>query len=397
MKERGPILFLACALAAGLGLRLAWVQGWPTEPVADFAWYLGRAREIASGQGYQWQGRPTAYWPIGWPAFLGAALSVFGPSVAVGKAVNLVLTWLLCPLAAALAWRWSGSRWAAGLAAAWAAIHPVLIGYSSILASEPLFSVLMLAALLAKQAPVSGFWWGAACLVRPQALLFLPVMGLLRSKGRLRWTGRAVLACLIVISPWLIRCLAAHQSFVFISANGGENLLIGTLGDGYARPKALARDAASAPEEARLDREMRSEAVRIIATDPGAWLAKAPAKLARTFAEAGDAPYWAAQTLPELSPPAKNVGQERYLAFLGACQSFLWALPALWALALAAAATKKGAALRLPLSFLAVQALLAAVFFGNPRFGFPMIALAGAAGFAGAAILAQRWVVKVVK
>jgi hypothetical protein len=397
MKERGPILFLACALAAGLGLRLAWLQGWPTEPVADFAWYLDRAREIASGRGYQWEGRPTAYWPVGWPGFLGAALTVFGPSLAAAKAVNLLLGWLLCALAAVLAWRWSGSRWAAALAAAWCAVHPVLIGYSSILASEPLFSVLLLAALLAKQAPVSGIWWGAACLVRPQALLFLPIMGLLRARCRLQWTGRASLACLIVISPWLVRCLATHKSFIFISANGGENLLIGALGDGYVRPKTLARDAASAPEEARLDREMRAEAARLIAGDPAGWIAKAPSKLARTFAEAGDAPYWAAQTRSEISPPARNVGQQRYLAYLGLCQAFLWAHPALWMLALAAAITKKGAALRLPLSLLAAQGLLAAAFFGNPRFGFPMIPLAGAAGFAGAAVLAQRWVVKVVK
>ena len=386
-------------LVLGAGLRLAWLQGWPTQPVSDFGWYFDRAVEISRGMGYQWEGRPTAYWPVGWPGFLGAIFALFGPNLLAAKLAQAALTWAAAPLAYVVARQWSGSRWAGVAAAAWCALHPVLIGYSSILASEPLFALLMLLALAFAARPGwAGAAWGLAAMVRPQAVLFLPCMLLLKLKNRRKALALMAAGCLLALSPWLARCVQTHGSLFLVSANGGENLLIGALGERYQRPDQLARDAKTPQDELRLDREARAEALSIISQDPFSWVAQAPAKLARTFGQSTDAAYWSAQTVPgQITEPRLAVDRGVYLAYRGWCEAFLWPFAALWLSAAGAAFLKNGQGPRAALAMLAIQALLAVLFFGGSRFAYPMIPLAGAAGAAGAALLAQRWVVKVVK
>ena len=56
----------ACLLLFG-ALRLALILGAPVAPESDAAWYYHRA----AGEGYQHDGTPTAYWPVGYPGVLG--------------------------------------------------------------------------------------------------------------------------------------------------------------------------------------------------------------------------------------------------------------------------------------------------------------------------------------
>src|SRR6185436_19540343 len=83
-------------------LRLGWVLAVDASPVDDFAWYHDRAVGIAAGEGVVIRGAPTAYWPAGYPMLLGVLYAVFGSSVHVAQAANIVLsvatvalTWLL--------------------------------------------------------------------------------------------------------------------------------------------------------------------------------------------------------------------------------------------------------------------------------------------------------------
>jgi hypothetical protein len=83
--------FVPGCLLIGVVLRLLWIWLVRADQVNDFVWFQERAVSIASGAGYAVDGRPTAYWPVGYPGFLGVLFSIFGPSVLLAKLVNLVL------------------------------------------------------------------------------------------------------------------------------------------------------------------------------------------------------------------------------------------------------------------------------------------------------------------
>ena len=74
---------VAIAALVGLALRVAWGQ-WvarPPQGLVDPVRYLGYGRAIADGHGFiePWSGFPTAYYPPGYPWFLGIVTWVGTP------------------------------------------------------------------------------------------------------------------------------------------------------------------------------------------------------------------------------------------------------------------------------------------------------------------------------
>jgi hypothetical protein len=85
-------LTIVCILNALV--RLPWVLIVHPGLVWDSTFcYLG-AKSIAAGHGYSILGHPTAFFPVGWPAFLAGVFLITGPSVAVIAPVNVIL-WAL--------------------------------------------------------------------------------------------------------------------------------------------------------------------------------------------------------------------------------------------------------------------------------------------------------------
>ena len=68
-----------CVILSGL-VRLLWIGLVHADQVYDWIWYYQRGVSIASGHGYYVDGIPTAYWPVGYPGFLGGALLSRGPA-----------------------------------------------------------------------------------------------------------------------------------------------------------------------------------------------------------------------------------------------------------------------------------------------------------------------------
>jgi hypothetical protein len=83
--------FLPACFALFLALRASLILLVPVEMSSDAAWYLGRASGIAAGEGYTEGGYPTAYWPVGYPGFLGVLFYLFGENALVGQAANLLM------------------------------------------------------------------------------------------------------------------------------------------------------------------------------------------------------------------------------------------------------------------------------------------------------------------
>ena len=77
-RSHGALLAL---LLAAFSFRLVWVLAFQTPPGPDAVSYDELGWRLASGQGYvDDDGRPTAYWPVGYPALLSVVYLVWGHS-----------------------------------------------------------------------------------------------------------------------------------------------------------------------------------------------------------------------------------------------------------------------------------------------------------------------------
>ncbi len=285
-------------------------------PADDGKFYQVVAERIAHGQGYTWlwpDGVVTyaAHYPVGYPALLGAAYALFGSSPTVAMLVNALLgagaVFAAHRLAAA-----SGGRAAAGLAALLVAVHPGLAFYTPGLMTEGVAAaVVALGAWLTVRAArrawssllLAGLVLGAGILIRPQLLLAVPLIGLLATSprdGHARRLARAAVVTALAVAtclPWTMRNCARLERCVFVSANGGWNLFIGTAKSG--RGGWVPIETIGVPDECRTvfgeadkDRCFGAAGLRRISEAPGSWLALVPAKLMMTFEYSGAAAYY---------------------------------------------------------------------------------------------------------
>jgi 4-amino-4-deoxy-L-arabinose transferase-like glycosyltransferase len=269
------------AFAAALLLRLVWTMAVPIVPISDSHAYDIFARNLAAGHGYGWEpDKPSAFWPVGTSAIYAFlywlvghayfAIALFQVAVGVGIVV----------VAALLARRWLGEGVAtvtAWLLACW----PLLIQYTTILASELYFLLFLLSAYWLASMPgravslrgwSSGVFLAAANYVRPIALLMPPLL-FLKEAGEGPTRRQALLACavcilttLACIAPWSARNWLVFDRFVLISTNGGSNLWMGNNPDGdtgYMRLPKL-----DIENEADRDRVFRDRATAFIREDP---------------------------------------------------------------------------------------------------------------------------------
>ncbi len=319
--------------AAALLLRIALV-GWAAPrfpPAGDGQYYHIVAGRIAKGLGYTWlwpDGAVTyaAHYPIGYPGILGVLYAALGENALWPMLLNALAGASIVLSVHRIASRFA-KRPAAAFAAGAAALHPTLLFYTPALMTELISAALCVGvAALAVGQPRSrfGFWMrliamgataGVGTLVRPQQLLFAPFFGFLfvimaenacflpSSQRARRPIRRALLAAVVVSAisvgvclPWTFRNCSRMGQCVFVSANAGWNLLIGSSPKGEGAWTSV--DAMGVPAACRLvfaeaakDSCFGEAALRAIRQHPIAWLGLVPAKLKRTFDDVG-APGW---------------------------------------------------------------------------------------------------------
>jgi hypothetical protein len=357
--RREAAWFFALALALRLLVVVFAQARFP--PADDGTFYHAVAIRIAHGAGYTWawpDGAVTyaAHYPVGYPALLGAAYALLGATPRVAMLVNAVLGALLVAGVHACALRF-GSLGRARLAALAVALHPTLILYTAAVMTEAAAAavlVLLTSYALFLRDTQRGWLWrlglgvGGACLVliRPQLLPLLPLLGAVavsvpvdarRSCGlalRLRGAAEVLLVTLACCAPWTLRNCAKMDGCVFVSANGGWNLLIGTLpeGRGSFAPIAGAAVPPACREvygEAGKDRCFGHAGAERIRTAPGAWLALAPQKLGQLFNHSAVASAYLQASNPGLVSDSSRVAiatvETLYsrLLLLGACVGLL--------------------------------------------------------------------------
>ena len=274
-------------------------------PTSDFEWYFDAARSIAAGEGFADKGVLTAFWPVGWPGFLGGLLRLFGPHVWVGQCANLVLsTCVICLMRSAGKRLFPGSpAWRPGILLI--AVFPNQIAYVPLMSVEVFFECLLLLGfvlMMSRSGPilaVSGLVFGVAALTKTQALFVPAVLGLpLLAGGLGRWVRTVVLTgvtMVAVILPWTVRNYAVFHTFIPVSTNGGYTLLTGNNPSAQGRytwDDPLVADLSKAPEDqVAMDRVARGRAWGWIKDNPAAFVRLIPLKIWRLWSGDGEAEW----------------------------------------------------------------------------------------------------------
>jgi hypothetical protein len=245
---------LIAILVVGAALRIAWIvyAARPALGLFDPAAYSGHAIELAHGDGYRFLGGDkTAYYPIGYPAALGAALwlaqhlPVPDDVWNVAAVLNLVLGVATIALGFEAGRRLANDVRVGLVAAGLLALWPNLVFHSAVALSETLFNALVLAfvlvlvfrpwtaAITRRAAVLAGALLGLSALVRPISLLVLPVLAVVWGRTAVIGWRRAFGALAVVtgitvllLAPWVVRNTAVMHSPV-LATNFGDNACIG--------------------------------------------------------------------------------------------------------------------------------------------------------------------------
>lgn len=245
---RGELIGMAAVVAFAFALRLTWGVGADVTPGAasfdDAAWYHKTAIQFMNGNGYlnPFSGQPTAAWPPGYPAVLGAAYRVLGATTATTVLLNAIAGALTCGVLWLLGRTLVGAR-AGLLAAVLLACFPSHVYFAALALSETLFTFLAMALLalgvrwLARDVGATAwlFWGigvGIVTLVRSEAITWciLPAAALLSvtTVGRaVRVLVAATLGTMLVLTPWTIRNFRVFGAFVPTNVGLGRTLWAG--------------------------------------------------------------------------------------------------------------------------------------------------------------------------
>ena len=360
----------------------------PTIPVGDFSWYDGRAAELATGLGYQYNGEPTSFWPPGYPFTLSLVYRLFGHSWLAGRLLNALLGTAVCVLTYLVAKKMvTVTR--ARVAALLVTFFPSQILFTNPLGTEVLFTVLLLVVLyLLLDRPVAhqgyrylavvGVAVGLAAYVKTLAL-FLPlvifVWWLLAGTRFRRASARllVVLLCAFaVIMPWTVRNVVKMGSPVVLSTNGGANLWIGNNpgASGYFYfPPDNPLQSENFDGEVERDYEGYRLALEFARERPLRVIALMPKKVYHLLASDVYAANTATQKLRHPLPVVMRsalgiVSQHYYLAVLG--------LAAVSILLLKGWRQRPTAPIVLVFGY---WAIVHAIYFGADRFHFPLVPL----------------------
>lgn len=305
MTDRRAIAALGAILAVALALRLGWGLTRPTDAASlallpDQAEYVELAASLLRGDGLSLYDARFAQHDLarrmpGYPLLV-AALGADARRVRLAQALLDTGTVLAVAVAAA---RLAGTR-AALVAAALAAVNPVLIAFSGMVLSETATAAILAWGIALLAGPARHAVAGAALLallpaLRPSLLaapLLLAACAAWARRGepaRRRWLLPAVAgaATLLVLAPWAARNERALGTRVWTTTHTGISLYDG-LHDGATGASdqsfvATLPDSVRALDEVERDRWFRAAAAAWATAHPLEAATLALRKAARTW------------------------------------------------------------------------------------------------------------------
>ena len=292
---------LVSFLLAAFCIRLFCVLAFQQPPGPDAASYDELGWRLATGQGYvDDEGTPTAYWPVGYPAWLAAVYLVWGHSWLAAGVMNAVLGTVIVFLTYWLARQFVSTRQAVLAAAIIAFLPSYVVAYTSNLRNETFYAVFVLLALIttiyAVRAPnwrtaiLLGIVIGLGVYVRPTLLLFPSVFGVLlllhsfwhsglTTKRALSLTILTGCIVLVTISPWTVRNFLAMDGLVLTATNGGKTFYLGNGPGATGKHRRVDMSVFSDRSEMTVYREGFRKGVENIVMDPLTWASILPVKV----------------------------------------------------------------------------------------------------------------------
>ncbi len=370
--------FMIAALA--FLLRLAFVSVRERPLFSDEIDYDRLGGTLAATGSYSDEGRPTAYRPIGYPAFVAGVYAVAGRcpwAVHVAQAA-------LDSLSALLLWLLAGGGRAGLWAAAIWALYPSAILYSGLLLPETAFTTLLLGgALLAARGGFESRRWslllgatvGLLALVKPLALVLLVGLPVAARIERIRPThfGLLALGAALVVGPWLARNWIV-VGYPTPATSVGANLLIGNnphATGGYSErvpPSMIPRES----DEGGRDAGEVASAVQYIEKEPLRFIRNGFGKLAHFFGTEGGMIVWGFHDSP--GDPSTRL-REKYRSlplWLHVAVSGPYALAILLG-TLGLFAQPRGPTRAYFLAILGASLTTYFVFYGGGRYHFPLM------------------------
>jgi 4-amino-4-deoxy-L-arabinose transferase-like glycosyltransferase len=218
------------------------VAPWPPEASDDQVYFNLMPKLLADGRGFIQPQlhiagivRPTAAHPPFYSVVLAGLAELGATDQLLQRLAGTVFGAGTVLLVALIGRRLAGPR--AGLiAAALAALYPILITADGALMSESLYGLLVAGALLLTlrllDRPGPAPWWlaaalgvvcGLAALTRGEALLLAPLLLVpaVRRPGGLRTAAVTCVATVLVLAPWTIRNVVTFDHLVLISTDAG--------------------------------------------------------------------------------------------------------------------------------------------------------------------------------
>lgn len=335
-------------IALAVVVRVVWAAVVPVEPMSDSAAYDTLAQHLAAGNGYSLQKfipgvsedlppedvTPSAYWAVGAPAVYAACFKVFGHTYWPIVAVNLLANVMTIALVMKLTAMWFCPKRAA-VAGLCLAVWPGQFMFVTVLASELMFALGMVAVLFVWTRQNWAAWWrvplvgvllGLTCLVRPTALLFpvlLVIIAVARKQGFAKPALQAVVASIVMVAvvlPWSMRNQRELGAFVLVSANSGANLWMGNhpgTDGGYAPlpPEAMAMS------EIERDAYLKQEAKDYIKAEPVAFVQRTLVKAVQLHDRETINVLWNERGLEQRFPDANIVAPLKLASTI-----FWWAM-----------------------------------------------------------------------
>jgi 4-amino-4-deoxy-L-arabinose transferase-like glycosyltransferase len=383
-RFRTALLLIA---AAGLAARLVYVLVVMHDvPVGgDGLEFHILANQLASGDGYVQPlivspaHVPTADKPPLYPLLL-ALPSLVGWKTLVAHRVVSCLMGAALVVGVGLLGRRAGGERVGLLAAAIAAVYPLLVVLDGSLRSESLYAPLIAFLLLATyrlvdrpgtgRAVAVGALIGLAALVRSEALLLgalllVTAAARLPSGGRSRPIALAALVALVFLSPWVIRnwaefdrpLLSTNEGSLVYGANCHAAYYSRQIGAWPCYPRLTVTPGR---DEAEVSSELRSTGLRYASDHAGRVPAVLGVRLLRTF------DLWSPRSATRLEAAIGDRDLTTYRVGVA-----LYYLLAPLAVAGALILRRRGEPLGILLAPLALVVVVAILGYGTPRFRVP--------------------------